>query len=69
MADKWELCAFSQGTFGGVTFHTGTSKTHISMNDFINKYKLEPIQYLLANGWEPFQIITGAWYFRRKVSS
>ena len=69
MAETWELCVLVGGEGNVVAFHSKAESKVYSIKEFKKKFEVDPIQYILANGWEPFSIISSAFYFRRKVNS
>jgi hypothetical protein len=67
MADKWELCIVSPGKYYMTTFHTEAETRKYLYLEFTKKFGVDPIQYLLKNGWEPFAMTDYMYYFRRKI--
>jgi hypothetical protein len=69
MADKWEICIVSSGQYNMTTFHSSVETRKYQYLEFTKKFGVDPIQYLLKNGWEPFAMTDYTHYFRRKLES
>jgi hypothetical protein len=70
MSEQWEMCEIFHGVGGlsGKFIYNNYSPIDMQTHYYDSKEWKMFFCTLLAEGWEPFHVENGAYFFRRRVS-